>query len=79
MPLAGKFLRGSVGDSNWTGRNLRSTVGDWGADFGVQTGAGGELDFLGASIESSDLLHSDQIPVLWDIMLDNIQLVLSFE
>jgi hypothetical protein len=61
--FAGNFFRCSVGDSNGTGRNLRSTVGDCGADFGVQTGGGGESDFLMPSIESSDLLHSDQMPV----------------
>lgn len=44
VPLEGAFFRCNVGDSNGTGRNLRSTVGDCGADFGVQTGTGGELD-----------------------------------
>lgn len=62
VPLAGSFLRDKVGDSKGTGRNRRSTVGDCGADLGVQTGTGGESDFL-MSIESSDRLHSDQIPV----------------
>lgn len=62
MPLPCNFFLCKVGDSNGTGRKRRSTVGDCGADFGVQTGAGGESDFLMPSIESSERLHSDQMP-----------------
>lgn len=61
--MAGSFFLASVGDSNGTGRKRRSTVGDCGADLGVQTGGGGESDFLRPSIESSERLHSDQMPV----------------
>lgn len=61
-PLAARFFRCKVGDSKGTGRNFRSTDGDEGADLGVQTGGGGESDFL-MSTEFSDRLHSDQMPV----------------
>lgn len=62
MPFAGSFFLCKVGDSNETGRKRRSTVGDCGADFGVQIGAGGESDFLTPSMEPSDRLTSDQMP-----------------
>lgn len=63
-PFPGSCRLGNVGDSNATGRNLRSTVGDCGADFGVQKGAGGELDFLMCSRDSFLRLPSDQIPAI---------------
>lgn len=62
MPLPANFFLCKVGDSKGTGRKRRSTDGDPGADFGVQTGGVGESDFLVPSIESSDRLHSDQMP-----------------
>lgn len=61
--MASIVFLGNVGDSKGTGRNFLSTDGDCGADLGVQTGGGGELDFFSPSKESSDLLHSDQMPV----------------
>lgn len=66
MPDAGVddwFLRGNDGDSNLTGRNFLSALGDGGADFGVHTGAGGdEFDFF--SKDSCDRYCSDQMPSL---------------
>lgn len=59
--LVDSFLRWSVGDSNGTGRNFLSAVGDGGADFGDHTGAGGgESNFFW--INSCEWFCSDQTP-----------------